>query len=43
MTRAGALRSSLYYGWHVALGFIVGPSAARLLAGANLPGAAREA
>ena len=35
--------SSLYYGWHVALGFIVGPSAARLLAGANLPGAAREA
>jgi LPXTG-motif cell wall-anchored protein len=31
------LGSSLFYGWHIALGFIIGPSAATLLNRLNLP------
>ena len=31
------LGSSLFYGWHIALGFIIGPSAATLLNHLNLP------
>jgi membrane protein DedA with SNARE-associated domain len=31
------LGSSLFYGWHIALGFIIGPSAATLLNHLNVP------
>jgi hypothetical protein len=29
--------STVYYGWHVALGYLVGPAATSLLANANVP------
>lgn len=29
--------SGIFYGWHIALGYLVGPSAAELLEGINLP------
>jgi membrane-associated protein len=31
------LGSAVYYGWHIALGYVVGPAAAGLLAGMSLP------
>ncbi|MBI2911421.1 MAG: hypothetical protein HYY05_04705 [Chloroflexi bacterium] len=29
--------NTVFYGWHIALGFVAGPSAAALLEGMNLP------